>query len=329
MKNPVLSVSTVIFALLIILASGISRGQSEFELYGRADITANQINLNSLLPPQQEWQLNSNASRVGFRGSYRISDSLEAIYQLELEVNFDDDDSIAARGKDLFENRNTYIGLQGNFGRIIAGRHDTPAKTAGREVDRFNDQVVADIKNFMEGEDRISDLLMYTTPDWMGFSATAGIITAEDSSGVTGNSGFAHGSTLSLNFSNNFVTAAITSNNDVDKQDLTRLMTNFYIGATEVGFIWQQAERIDIDADEESWFISAEHRINEDWRIKGQYGITKYSVLSNKDEQFALGLDRILNSNAFLYVNYVQLDRDKTVDSFSDNSLAIGFRISF
>ena len=134
---------------------------------------------------------------------------------------------------------------------------------------------------------------------------------------------------LSLNFSNDFVTAAITSNNDVDKQDLTRLMTNFYIGATEVGFIWQQAERIDIDADEESWFISAEHRINEDWRIKGQYGITKYSVLSNKDEQFALGLDRILNSNAFLYVNYVQLDRDKTVDSFSDNSLAIGFRISF
>ena len=78
--------------MLIGLASGISRGQSEFEFYGRADITANQINLNSLLPQQQEWQLNSNASRVGFRGSYQISDSLEAIYQLELEVNFDDED---------------------------------------------------------------------------------------------------------------------------------------------------------------------------------------------------------------------------------------------
>ena len=329
MNNPVLSLSTVIFALLISLASGISRGQSEYEFYGRSDITANQINLNSLFPPQQEWQLNSNASRVGFRGSYQISDSLEAIYQLELEVNFDDDNSIAASSKDLFETRNTYIGLQGNFGRIIAGRHDTTSKTAGREVDRFNDQVVADIKNFMEGEDRVSDLLMYTTPEWMGFSATAGIITAEDANAVTGNSGLAHGSTLSLNFSNDVVTVAIATNNDIDKQDLTRLMTNFYIGATEVGFIWQQADRIDIDADEESWFISAEHRINEDWRIKGQYGITEYSMLSNKDEQFVVGLDRILNSNAFLYVNYVQLDRDKTVASFSDTGLAIGFRISF
>ena len=57
--------------------------------------------------------------------------------------------------------------------------------------------------------------------------------------------------------------------------------------------------------------------------------MTDYSLLANQDEQFAIGVDRILNSNAFLYVNYVQLDRDKTVASFSDNSLAIGFRISF
>ena len=132
--------------------------------------------MDTLLQQPKEWQLNGNASRIGFRGSYQLTDAIELIYQVESEINFDDDYSLAARGKDTVEQRNTFAGIQGNFGRIIAGRHDTPIKIAGREVDRFNDQVLADVTSFLEGEDRVSDLIMYTTPIWMGFSATAVII---------------------------------------------------------------------------------------------------------------------------------------------------------
>ena len=175
MKKFELSLSVVVLVLVISLISGISYGQSENEFYGRADISLNQINMNSLIPQEQEWQQNSNASRIGFKGSYQINDSIEVIYQVEFEVNFDDGTSSAAKGKDTLEQRNTYGGFRGNFGQIIAGKHDSPVKTAGREVDRFNDQVLGDIKSFMEGEDRVSNLLLYTSPSWNGFSATAGI----------------------------------------------------------------------------------------------------------------------------------------------------------
>jgi predicted porin len=311
------------------LQSASSYGQATNEFYGRADLSLNHIDMESFIPQQQEWQPNSNASRIGYRGSYQLTDSLEAIYQVELEVNFDDDDSFSARNKELFENRNTFIGLRGNFGQIIAGKHDSPVKTMGREVDRFNDQVLGDVKNFMEGEDRIGDLLLYTTPDWKGFSATTGVVTRANPNGTTGNSGIGEGTSVSLNFSNDFITTALGINNDIDKQDLTRLMANFYIGAGEIGFMWQQADRIDKNTDEESWFVSAEYRINEDWRIKGQYGMTDYSVLASKDKQFVLGLDRILSSNTFVFINYVEDDRDRTAASFADSGLAIGFQIRF
>ena len=289
----------------------------------------NRVNMDALLRQPKEWQLNGNASRIGFRGSYQLTAAIELIYQVESEINFDDDYSLAARGKDTVEQRNTFAGIQGNFGRIIAGRHDTPIKIAGREVDRFNDQVLADVKSFLEGEDRVSDLIMYTTPIWMGFSATAVIITEEDSSKNPRDSGLGDGSSMSLNYSNDYVTAAIAINDNIDKQDITRLMTNFYVGSTEVGFIWQRAERVDISAEEKSWFVSAEHRINPHWRIKGQYGKTDYSHFANEDQQLALGLDRIINSNVFVFVNYVEVDRDKTLDSYTDSSIAIGFQIRF
>jgi len=328
LKKPDPSRSSIMLSLFMGLACTTGQAQLDNEFYARADVSTNLINMNSLFPQQQEWQSNSNASRVGFRGSYQISESLELIYQLELEVNFDDDDSISARGKDLFENRNSYLGIRGNFGQIIAGKNDTPIKTMGREVDRFNDQVLGDIKSYMEGEDRVGDLVMYTTPNWQGFSVTAGIVTEENQKVIDGHGGFAEATVMSFNYSNDFVTAAIGINDNIDKQNLTRVMTNFYIGATEVGFMWQRAERVDNDADEKSWLLSAEHRINEDWRIKGQFGLTDYSVHSNQDEQFILGLDRILNSSIFLFINYVEVERDKAVASFTDSSLAIGIRIN-
>lgn len=322
-------IGLALLAVVLTAMSGTSCGQFENQLYGRANVSVNYTDLGASNPLAKDWQLNSNASRLGFRGSYQISETLEAIYQLEIEINFNDHISSTARGKDRIENRNTYIGLQGSFGRIIAGKYDSIAKTVGREVDRFNDQVLGDIKSFMEGEDRVSDLVLYTTPSWKGFSVSAGIITDDDSSAVDDGGGLAEGSTISLDYSNDFVRASIVNNDDIDKQDLTRVMSNFYIGATEIGFIWQQAERIDIAADEESWFISAEHRINDNWRIKGQFGITEYSLLDNKDKQLAVGIDRIISNDVFVFFNYVQNDRDETESSHTDFSTAIGIQVSF
>ncbi len=45
------------------------------------------------------------------------------------------------RRQQHWTNRNSFIGLSGNFGTTLVGRHDTPLKLVGRKADLFGDQI--------------------------------------------------------------------------------------------------------------------------------------------------------------------------------------------
>jgi predicted porin len=296
--------------------------------YGKANLTLNDFKQQSSGAGVDEWQLNSNASRLGVRGTHAISDGFEAIYQLEYEVQIDDGKSVASKGKDTLEQRNSYLGLRGGFGEIIAGKHDTPMKLTTNRLDRFNDQVLGDIKNYMEGEDRLSNVVMYTSPTLKGFFARAAFIPAEDSAGSSGDGGLADGTSYSLNYSSQLLSAAIIRNTDVDSQDTTRAVADFTLGKTKLGGLWQEADKTDGSASEDSWFISATHDLSTNWRLKSQYGNTDYGN-GRKDTQSAIGVDRILNSDTIIFVNYIQIERDSPQLSDKDSSFAVGLELSF
>ena len=61
-------------------------------------------------------QLNSNASRIGLKGSEALSGNTDLLYQLEYGVNVD-------ANTDQFYSRDTYLGLQNaQYGKVLAGR---------------------------------------------------------------------------------------------------------------------------------------------------------------------------------------------------------------
>ncbi|MGO2885258.1 MAG: porin [Psychrobacter celer] len=61
-------------------------------------------------------QLNSNASRIGFKGSEALTANTDLLYQLEYGVDVDAD-------SDQFYSRDTYLGLQNaQYGTLLAGR---------------------------------------------------------------------------------------------------------------------------------------------------------------------------------------------------------------
>lgn len=86
--------------------------------------------------------VNLNSSRWGIKGSEDLGDGLRAIYQVE--------STITAEGKAALGNRNTFFGLAGGWGTVIAGRHDTPMKALGRSVDLFGDQI-GDSRDLISG----------------------------------------------------------------------------------------------------------------------------------------------------------------------------------
>ncbi|MBL4865377.1 MAG: porin [Pseudomonadales bacterium] len=321
-------VTLTLSAAALCAAMGNSHAESDLSIYGKANITLNNIEEESKSPAVDEWQLNSNASRLGVKGSHDINDNFQAIYKMEFEVHIDDGQSGSSKDKDTFEQRNIYAGFRGDLGTLIAGKHDTPLKLAQGKVDRFNDQVLGDIKNYMEGEDRANNIVIFTSPSIGGFFASAALIPGEDSTGTTENDDLADGTSASLNYKNDWLTAAIARNDDVDSQDTTRVVVDIGVGNTQVGMLWQEAEKVDGTANEDSWLLSASQKLGGDWTLKAQYGQTDYRN-NDEDKQRVFGVDKKLDKNTKLFAYYAKLERADATNSVDDTSFAVGYEIKF
>ena len=128
----------------------------------------------------KDTQFSSNASRIGFKGSEDLGGGLKAIWQLESGVNIDEGDG-------SWVSRNSFVGLAGDWGTALLGRHDTPLKLVGRAVDLFGD-TMADSRNVMGGgsDTRADNVLAYISPSFSGFGVA--IAYTNDLAG-TGNGG--------------------------------------------------------------------------------------------------------------------------------------------
>ncbi len=118
------------------------------------------------------------ASRLGFKGSESLGGSLKAIWQVETQVNPSDNSDT---GGDL-DLRNTFVGLSGNWGTVLLGRHDTPYKIATGKLDGNADRI-GDYNNIIGNangqviyDERAPQTIAYITPNFNGFHAAAAYI---------------------------------------------------------------------------------------------------------------------------------------------------------
>ena len=303
-------------ALLMAISS--TYATAKLTVYGKANITVNRIDDAS----ESQWELNSNASRLGVKGTYEVSDGLEAIYQMEFEVQIDDGD----KDGQTFSQRNIYAGLRGAYGTIIAGKHDSPLKLAQGKIDRFNDQKIGDIKNFLEGEDRVSNIIMYTTTSYNGLTLTAALVPGENAE--EGEDSLADGTSISIKYTHEAFSASISHNSDIDFQDTTRVVAETKLAGIDIGFLWQNAEKTDGSADEDSALISAQYSLGDGYAIKAQYGQTDYNT-DKKDTQIALGVDKKLNKNSKIFAYYAQVETQVSNSQTDASSLAMGYELKF
>ncbi len=318
-----LKLALSIFSCLLILSE--SYAQNNFVFYGKANVSINK--LDDVSKGIDEWQLNSNASRIGVKGSYSINNSLKSIYKMEYEVHIDDGESSSSKGKNTVEQRNIYVGLQGKFGSIIAGKHDTPLKLAQGGMDRFNDQVLGDIKNYMEGEDRVSNMLMYTSPNAKGFYARVAFVALENSKDLVNSRRSSNGQSYSIGYSNDWLSASIAHNTHIDEQDTNRLVTEFTVNKTKIGLLLQNVISNNGSSEEDSLLVSAEQRLSSGWSLKLQYGLTDKG--KEEDAQLALGVDRRLSKNAKLFAYYSNIERMRLSSQIDDATFAVGYELKF
>ncbi|HZE92262.1 MAG TPA: porin, partial [Rhizobacter sp.] len=74
------------------------------------------------------------ASRLGFRGTEDLGGGLKAVFALESGM---DASNGTLSGSGAMWNRWSYVGLEGGFGGLRAGRQDSPMRTALNVIDPF------------------------------------------------------------------------------------------------------------------------------------------------------------------------------------------------
>lgn len=159
---------------------------ADVTVYGRAHLSLDSNSGNAAATTtagtKNGLNLASNASRLGFKGTEDLANGLKAVYQLETEVSGTGAAS-ATNSTGLFvTQRDTYIGVAGGFGTVLAGRLPLANQYVG-DANFFGDKV-GDAGNLTAGglggigliavPSRVSRAIAYASPNLGGASVLVG-----------------------------------------------------------------------------------------------------------------------------------------------------------
>lgn len=311
-----LLLSAAIASTMGFASQGFAAGPVDGTLYGKVNVSL----VNADDGSNDEWKLNSNASRLGVKGKSEIAEGLTLIYKAEFQVCVDDGDCSKNGSKQSFSQRNIMGGIKGSFGTVWAGKHDTPTKLAQSKIDLFND-LEGDIKNTFEGENRVSNIVAYSSPEVNGFSSTVAMIPGEDAENDNG--GVADGVSYSVSYQQDDLYLAVAGDQDVDDQDLLRLVAQYKMDALKLGVMYQQNEDTLGTKDESGFFVSAAYKLDSAITLKAQFGSIEDDVDGDEEETLSLGADYKLAKSTKLFVFYTD-NTDSSVGSADSENSAFG-----
>lgn len=282
------------------------------DVYGRADLSIQSSDDGD----GSYSEVKSNASRIGFKGTHKLNESLDVIYQAEFEVDIDGDSD------DVFKARNQFVGLKGEFGEVLLGKNDSMLKQSQGKTDLFSD-LNADIKVLWKGENRLSDTITYKSPKFSGFQIGVTYVAEEDVEGQDAYSIAAFYGDKKLKKSNVFASVALDS--EVNGYDTVRATVQGKLADVTLGLMIQNQENIETGAEMDGIMVSAKYKLG-DATLKGQYQLADHKD-SDKNTGVTAGVDYKLASSTKLYAFYTNFDM-KTTNSDKDY-LAAGIQYNF
>jgi predicted porin len=246
--------------------------------------------------------LSGNSSRIGVKGSEKISDNLDVVYLVEWGLRSDEN------GGGLGD-RNRYLGLKGNWGSLLTGRIDTPNKGVGRIAEQFGDQLgdARAITNLGGLPDaRANNVVAYVSPKMGGFQATLAQV-LEDG----GNQGQGFSGNAVYNAGN--LKAGLGYSSVDGAGDTMRVAAKYKFGAGNVSALVQQdSDLLGISgADRDVWGIggainTGSGAVKLQHYVAGDIG----SLTDTGGALTTVGYEHKLSKRTALYAQYAQVDND-------------------
>lgn len=268
-------------------------------------------------------QINDRTSRVGFKGSEDLGNGLKAIWGLEfgVAVSGNNGNGFESGAKNefstsspIFGGRNAFVGLAGDFGTFVIGRHDTPLKISTGSLDLFGDTIADNNQSFTEGlADRRADgTVAYISPSFSGLTAAVALVPGENNNA----DGIADAYSVALMYSNGGIYASLATeqgDKDIDALpgvdlDQTRFGIGYTMDAFTVNFVWENVD-LDTVSDTDKWVVSGAYTMGNN-KIKLKYFDTEEDIANVDGDGWALGLEHNFSKRTQAQVIYISSDHD-------------------
>ncbi|MCK6411329.1 MAG: porin [Azonexus sp.] len=161
------------------LASTAAFAQTNVTVYGVMDATFDYVGASqstAATKVKNDGRVSANSSYLGFKGTEDLGNGLKAVFQIEGGVNNDSGGTWGGM------NRDTYVGLNGGFGTVLAGNLTGAGRALGAKLDVNAGATGIGYQGALYGynnagrttvDDRTANAIAYVSPNFSGFSAMA------------------------------------------------------------------------------------------------------------------------------------------------------------
>ncbi|MEB0136371.1 porin [Actimicrobium sp. CCC2.4] len=315
--------------------AGSAAAQSSVTVYGVVDMGISRDDNGATTTTALNSGIQSG-SRLGFKGVEDLGNGLKALFVLETGINADTGGF--AQSNTAF-GRQSYLGLQGNFGTVKLGRQTTLLYNTLSAIDPFAIGLAGDATRFFNpAGNRMNNTIAYESPNVSGFKGAVQYGFGE----VAGNNSASRQITGMLQYANGPVLVALTHHNAKnaldtasDKTTLLAGTYDFSVVKAHVAYDQRKVDNSTVDIRDMMVGVSVPFGAS---TFLVDYTKRKNKFVSNADaDQVALGYTYALSKRTNLYTSYSRLSNDgaSNVGGFAaangetDNLFNVGVRHTF
>ncbi len=321
MKRNMIAAAVATALLAPVSANAAKVAGDALEIYGKIHLSIDASDRDISGPDNtQDFSVSSNSSRLGFKGKHKMGDSgLTAVYKLEQEV------SVGSGSADTFTTRNTYVGVKGGFGQVIAGKHDTPFKIVGGKWSVMGDSV-AERRAVLGAKSSGGNTMNQRGENALMWSKKFGDVKAmvmysadasDDDQNVVDTKGDTMKSVGVLYKSKNSPLYFGAAYEDWDQlkgneTDGYRLMAGYKAGFGKVGFIYEDITSDDAALNRSVYGINGLFKLGNGLDLRGEVLIADDSDAGadTAATRIGLALFKKFDKKTKMYVAYAQTDND-------------------
>lgn len=320
-------------------------------VYGQLNMSVDLVDWDDGTDDGQDFEVNSNSSRLGVKGEEALTNGYSAVYKIEFGVEGDVASGVSGRDR--------YLGLKGNWGTVKLGAYDSPLKTSQGMVDQFNDMTYTDMANFVTGDNRLNNVIGYESPKIadvlnVNVAVQSGEDTAvgEDDDGISVSVVFdSNGLYLAAAMDNDIVDGLVSDTvqalfnaiplpypgDEPFARDAVRLTGGYTMDALQLGAMIQTSEfanekNTGFSMDEESILLSAAYTMGKNV-LKGQYVMANYDLGAGAEidsSALIVGMDHNFSQMTKVFAQLGLTTTEVSgADDLDANVLTVGMQTKF